>query len=189
VVPVQVAAPQMVPDAYIRHFPAPSQAPSRPQLVAPESAHWPSGSAPAATVVHVPAVPGSAQDWQIPLQAAAQQTPCSQKAELHSPATLHETPSGFLPQLPFTQVLGAEHSAFVVQVVRQPAVPSQVKGAQVCVAAGVQVPFPSQRATSVIVEPLHAAALQTAPLGYLRQAPAPSQTPSRPHDANPSSAH
>ena len=43
------------------------------------------------------------------------------------------------------------------------------------------------RYASVIVEPLHEGGRQTTPGGYRRQAPAPSQTPSRPQLAIPSS--
>jgi hypothetical protein len=49
-----------------------------PQPLAPVSAHWFSGSAPAGTLVQVPALPVSAHDWQFPAQLDAQQTPCWQ---------------------------------------------------------------------------------------------------------------
>jgi hypothetical protein len=39
------------------------------------------------------------------------------------------------------------------------------------------------------VEPAHDAAAQVTPCAYFRQAPAPSQAPSRPHVATPSSGH
>ena len=50
---------------------------------------------------------------------------------------------GFLPQLPFTQVLPGAHSASAVQLIRQ-AVPAQMNGAQVTGAPIRQVPLPSQ---------------------------------------------
>ena len=45
--PEQLCATQIVPLAYSRQAPPPSQAPSVPQVEAPLSAHWPRGSAPA----------------------------------------------------------------------------------------------------------------------------------------------
>ena len=48
---------------------------------------------------------------------------------------------------------------------------------------------PVQREASVRVEPLHDGSLQTIPVGYLRQAPLPSQVPSKPQLALPSSGH
>ena len=89
-----------------------------PQVLAPMSVHWLNGSVPAAMDAHVPTVPVSAHDRQIPTQAVAQQTPCSQNPELHSPAAPHVAPIGFLPQLPPVQTLGATQSLSVVQVTR-----------------------------------------------------------------------
>jgi hypothetical protein len=98
--------------------------PSVPQLVALMSVHWLKGSTPAATEAQVPTVPVSAHDRQIPTQAVAQQTPCSQKFELHSVAPPHVAPIGFLPQLPEMQVFGFVQSAVDPHVMRQvPAVP------------------------------------------------------------------
>ena len=60
----------------------------------------------------------------MPTQVVAQQTPCSQNPELHSPAAPQVAPIGFLPQLPLMQVFGLVQSALVVQLVRQaPAAP------------------------------------------------------------------
>jgi hypothetical protein len=122
--PVQLAATQVVPLAYRRQAPPPSQAPSVPQVEAPLSAHWPSGSAPAGTSVHVPAVPASAHDRQLPVQAVRQQAPCSQNPLAHSAAVVQAVPLPFLPQLPPLQTLGATQSASVAQLTRQlPLVP------------------------------------------------------------------
>jgi hypothetical protein len=55
-----------------------------PQLAAPWSLQSPAGSTvPLATLVQVPSVPDSAQDWQAPVQALSQQTPWAQKPLLH----------------------------------------------------------------------------------------------------------
>ncbi len=122
-VPVQVDAAHVVPLAYRRQAPLPSQVPSVPQVEAPWSLHWSNGSAPAATDAQVPTVPVSAQDLQMPAQAVAQQTPCSQKPALHSPAPPHVAPIGFLPQLPARQVFGLVQSEPDAQVVLQAPVP------------------------------------------------------------------
>jgi hypothetical protein len=119
VVPLQLAATHTVPLAYSRQAPPPSQKPSAPQVAAPLSAHCPSGSAPAATSVHVPAVPVIPHERQLPVQAVRQQVPCSQKLLEHSPAVVHAAPLGRLPQLPPVQTLGATQSASAVQVTRQ----------------------------------------------------------------------
>ena len=116
--PEQLAATQMVPLAYCRHAPPPSQAPSVPQVEAPLSAHWPRGSSPAGTSVQVPAVAVIPQERQLPVQAVRQQVPCSQKPLEHSVAPVQAVPLGFLPQLPPLQTLGATQSALVAQVAR-----------------------------------------------------------------------
>ena len=105
--------------------PTPSQAPSVPQVVAPLSAHCPSGSAPAGTSVHVPAEPASPQDRQLPEHAVRQHVPCSQKPLAHSAAVVHDAPLVRLPQLPALQTLGATHWASPVQVMRQVPLPPQ----------------------------------------------------------------
>jgi hypothetical protein len=71
--PVQVAAAHDEPAAYRRQAPAPLQSPSVLQVAAPASAHWPSGSWPAGTLVQVPSEPAIAHDWQVPAQAVPQQ--------------------------------------------------------------------------------------------------------------------
>jgi hypothetical protein len=121
VVPVQVDAAQVVPFAYRRQAPLPSQVPSVPQVEAPWSAHWLNGSAPGATDAQVPTVPVSAHERQMPVHSVAQQTPCSQKSELHSAAAAQLAPTGFLPQLPEMHVFGVVQSAVVVHIIRQAA--------------------------------------------------------------------
>lgn len=124
-VPVQVAATHCVPVTYFRHAPAPSHIPSVPQVEAAVIAHWVVGlgEAPAGTGEQVPALPVSAHDWQVPVQAELQQTPCAQKPEPQSAATAQVAPIGFFPQLPAVQTLGETQSAVVAQVVLQAAVP------------------------------------------------------------------
>lgn len=83
--PVQDAATQVVPATYSRHAPAPLQKPSVPQVPAPWVAHWVvgTGACPAGMLEHVPGEPATAHDRQVPVQVVRQQTPCSQKPELH----------------------------------------------------------------------------------------------------------
>jgi hypothetical protein len=69
-------------------------------LVAPTSAHWPNGSAPAAIGVQVPLVAVSAQDMQVPVQAVSQQTPCAQWVDPQSESAVQAEPDPFLAQLP-----------------------------------------------------------------------------------------
>jgi len=84
------------------------------------------GSVPAATEAQVPSVPVRPHDRQMPTQAVAQQTPCSQKPELHSVAPPQVAPIGFLPQLVPLQVFGLLQSADDPHVVRQvPPVPQR----------------------------------------------------------------
>jgi hypothetical protein len=114
----------------------PSHVPSVPQLVAPLSVHWLSGSAPTATNVQVPAVPVSPHDRQVPVQLELQQTPCWQRPDAHSVPPAQVVPSGFFVHWPALQMLGAMQSLFVAQVVRQVPLVLQLKAPQeICVAA------------------------------------------------------
>jgi hypothetical protein len=142
----------------------PSQYPSLPQVMAPASAHCMSGSIPAGTLVHVPPLPGSAHDLQVPAQVVAQQTPVAQMLELHSASAPQVAPSGFLPQLPLTQVAGGTQSVSFMHVVAHwPFVP-HMNGAQDCdPAVGQAPPWPSQRPADVSVEPLQPAVWHIVP--------------------------
>ena len=73
----------------------------------------------------VPFVPVSAQDMQVPVQAALQQTPCAQWVEPQSESAVQAEPGPFLPQLPPMQKFPVEQSASTVQVVLQTPVVSQ----------------------------------------------------------------
>jgi len=108
----------------------PSQKPSLPQVIAPASAHCMSGSWPAGTLVHVPALPDSAHDLQVPAQVVAQQTPVAQMLELHSPSAPHGAPGGFLPQLPLMHVAGATQSVSFMHVVAHWPLAPHMYGAQ-----------------------------------------------------------
>ena len=95
-----------------------------PQLGAPLSAHWSSGSSPSATSAHVPAVPTMLHERQAPAQPLRQHAPCSQNSLAHSVGDPQLWPLAFLPQLVPLQTLGATHSLSAEQLVRQlPPVP------------------------------------------------------------------
>ena len=151
--------------------------------------HWLNGSTPAATDAQVPVVPARAHERQIPTQAVAQQTPCSQKPELHSAAAPQAALIGFLPQLPDRQVFGLVHSADVVHVVRHAAPVPQVNGSHDDSDVVWQVPVPLHVRAGENVEPVHDAPTHTVPAAYRRQAPLPSQVPSVPQVEAPLSAH
>jgi hypothetical protein len=140
-------------------------------------------------LVQVPTLPGTAHDLQVPVQAAPQQTPCSQKVELHSGAPPQGAPIGFLPQLPLMQVFGAMQSASVMQIVRQRLSVAQMNGAQDWPAVATQVPVPSHRNADVSRLLVHAISLQIVPAGYLSQAPVPSHMPVEPQVEEASTGH
>jgi len=119
VVPLHVAVAHTVPVPYSRQPPFPSQVPSVPQLGAPLSVHWPSGSWPTGTSVQVPALPDRAQERQVPVQLELQHTPCWHRPESHSAAPPHTAPSGFFEHTPPLHTLGETQSVFEPQVVRQ----------------------------------------------------------------------
>ena len=124
--PVQVGPPHGVPDGYFWQAPLPLQRPLRPQVVAPASAHWASGSWPAGTATHVPIEAAMAHELQTDEQAVAQQTPCAQTPELQVVPAVQVAPLGARPQLfvDVLQVVEAAQSASPVQVVLQAVPPA-----------------------------------------------------------------
>jgi hypothetical protein len=115
---VQLPATHCVPTAYLRHAPAPLQVPSFPQVVAAAIGHCDatSGASPAAIGEHVPTLPVSEHDMQVPVHALLQHTLLTQKPDaqsLFSPDE-HVPPIGILPQLIATQVFPDVQSAAVV---------------------------------------------------------------------------
>jgi hypothetical protein len=115
-----------------------------PQLAAPWSRQEPAGSGiPAGTSTQVPSVPTSAQDWQAPAQAVAQQTPCAQLPDWHSDLFEQNAPPGFGPhELPLHTV-PAEQLPLTVQPVKQRA-PLHTYGTQEMASDALQVPLASQ---------------------------------------------
>jgi hypothetical protein len=116
--PVQLAATHWVPTGYLRHAPAPLQLPSFPHVVAAAIGHCDatSGGSPAAIGEHVPTLPVSEHDMQVPVHALLQHTLFTQKPDaqsLFSPDE-HVPPIGILPQLMAVQVFPDVQSAAVV---------------------------------------------------------------------------
>jgi hypothetical protein len=143
--PVQLAVPQLVPSAPLRQAPLPSQVPSGPQggLVAVQA---PCGSVfPAGTGWQEP-VPPRLQTWHVPQLAAEQQTPSTQLPLPHSVPAAQSWPRRLSPHAPALQTFPDEQSALLVQTATQavPVVALQANGTQDWVAAGLQVPAPSQ---------------------------------------------
>jgi len=86
--------------------------------------HWPFGSVPpAVTGLHIPSVPTSAHEVQLPVQAVAQQTPCAQKLLWQSTAPAQLAPIGRSPHDPPLQTFGGAQSPSAVQVDLQAATP------------------------------------------------------------------
>jgi hypothetical protein len=179
-----VAGPQTVPATYLRQAPVPSQAPSFMQVDAAEAGHWlaASGGCPSAIGEQVPTLPVMLQDMHVPLQVVLQQTPWTQLPEPHSAPMAQVAPFGSLPQLPLaSQVLGETQSVLPLQVTLHAPVP-HLNGSHIVVTPARQSPAPSQVLAWVSVDPAQAAARQMVPATCCRQAPAPLQVPSLPHD-------
>lgn len=133
--------------------PAPSQSPFVPHEEGPWSTQTRAGSVtpaaargsgvPAGTFTHRPGEPGRAHDRQRPVQASLQQTPSTQKPDLHSSFDRQAWPSPGLPQLPAAQVAGGTQSASEAHEVRQ-APFAHRWGAQAIAPAATQAPRPSQ---------------------------------------------
>jgi hypothetical protein len=116
--PVHEALPQLVVAGAFRQAPLPSHLPLNPHGGA--GAHPPCGSMSSAiTGWHIPAVPGTLHDWQLPQEAAAQQTPSVQRALSHSAPPEHSWPRRLRPHEPALQTLPAAQSASAPQAALQ----------------------------------------------------------------------
>jgi len=153
------------------------------QLAAPVATHWVAGTGAVAagTLAQVPGLALSAHDWQVPVQALMQQTPCWQKPEAHSSAVVQVVPGVLRAQEPVLQTYGETQSASAVQVVLHAvALPHVRFPAQPPIVAGLHSPAPSQVWADVNVETEQDGAAHCVPLTNLRQAPVPLQVPSVP---------
>jgi hypothetical protein len=120
---------------------------------------------------------GSAQVWQLPLQAVPQQTPSTQNPERHWSLLVQSWPSPNFPQLPLMQRPGAAQSASVVQVIRQ-LCSSQDDGAHEMATPTMHEPSPSQTlAGTRLSRPSHADSRQMVPAACLAQPPRPLHNP------------
>jgi hypothetical protein len=162
----QAAARQGVLLLQRRQAPAPLQRPSLPQLLSGEGEQPPCGSLPpAGTLLQAPTDPATVQLRQVWPQAESQQTPSTQKPEVHSVLSPQALPLALVPQRPLaSQRLGGWHWPSSVQELKQ-SVPCalQVKGAQGWVAPAMQAPAPSQVEASARTPPLQEAARQGVP--------------------------
>jgi hypothetical protein len=115
----QLAAAHGVPWTYFWQAPA-WHLPFVPQLVPPLSVQAEAGSgAPVATAVQVPMVPVSAQETQEPAQAVAQQIPCAQLPDRHSPFVEQAAPVGLRPHEALVQTFPVEQLASALQLEKQ----------------------------------------------------------------------
>ena len=121
------------------------------QLAAPSSLHFPTGSTlPAATAEHVPSLPATAHDMQLPEHAVVQHTPCAQTCAAHSLSELHTAPAGLSPHDPALQVAGGTQSAWLAHEALHAFAP-HTYGTHDTGAAITQVPAPSQLAAGISV--------------------------------------
>lgn len=142
--------------------------------------------------MHLPRLPVSPHDWQVPEQAMSQQMPAvlSHTFDPHSLPWTQGVPRGFLPQLPVVgidalgvQTLPVVQSALTLagsQVPRQVLVVPHWKGSQGSGVPFPHFPIPSQTPASVSTDPEQVWALQIVPAPSNSQLPAPSQLPSLP---------
>jgi len=137
----------------------------------------PCGSAAAAGLgLHAPSDEASAQLWQAPWQASAQQTPSTQKLLAHWLAAEQVCPLALGPQLPATQVWPLTQSLSEVHCNTQASF-SHLYGLQAWTPCGRQVPRPSQLPAVFSRLPLHAGARQTVSAANFAQPPMPSHRP------------
>jgi len=106
----QVAAPQGVPCAYSWQAPA-AHLPFVLQVPVMLTQVWAGSGLFTGTLVQVPIVPDSAHDRHALAQAVAQQTPCAQLPDMHSPPAEQNAPGGFRPQELPTHTLPGEQFA------------------------------------------------------------------------------
>jgi hypothetical protein len=127
-------------------------------------------------------LPGTEHATHAPLQATLQHTPSVQKPEAQSLSFAHAAPRGFGPQLPATHLTPSAQSPSPVHPAKQAfIVGSQSYGAHSVSGPALHRPAPSHTPPPPTAAPSHVPVRQTVPAAWRRQAPAPSQVPSRPH--------
>ena len=164
--------------------PRPSQRPLKPQPAAPVSAQRPIGSlVPAGTGWQLPSDPGRRQLKQASSQRLLQQVPPTQWPLWQSTSWVQLAPSSRGPHDPATHITPDTQPAPSWQLGLQRGAPSttlQANGAQGTAGPATQLPAPSQDDPAVMLLPEQTPSPQRTPAGYLRQAPRPSQVPSKP---------
>jgi hypothetical protein len=144
---------------YFSHPPAPLQLPSLPQGNNADVTHWLVVSClPAPMGVHVPAVPASVHETQVPSQAVLQQTPSFEQTPVwHWLVAVHEPPGPLRPQEPepieIVQVALGAQTLGAVQFPLQAAAEPHVLGKHDPAAGVAQWPAPSQVDWAVITMP------------------------------------
>jgi hypothetical protein len=107
--PLHEAVPQLVVAAALRQAPVPSQRPVNPQGGA--AVQPPCGSISSAmTGLHMPAMPATLHDRQLPQLSETQQTPSVQWPLSHSAAPAHSWPRRLRPHEPALQTLPGAQS-------------------------------------------------------------------------------
>jgi hypothetical protein len=152
----------------------PSQKPSVSHEAGPLFWQAPCGSAaPSGTLLQVPSEVCSAHDWQEPLHAELQHTPCAQNFDRHSEPSAHVLPRPLRPHEPMMQTAGEAQSPAAVQDTLQTFVP-QLYGKQELAAGVTQAPLPShvEPAVKFVVAAGQVESWQSVPFAYFWQAPA-----------------
>jgi hypothetical protein len=139
-------------------------------------AFWqvPCGSAaPFGTSLHTPIVAASAHDWQVPLHAELQQTPCAQNFDRHSVPSAQVLPALLSPHEPAMQTAGVAQSASAAHEPLQTLAPQRY-GKHELDDGVTHAPTPSQvdAGVNVVVEVGHVESWQAVPFGYFWHAPA-----------------
>jgi hypothetical protein len=119
----------------------PLQTPVWPQVAASWAMQrsWGSGL-PAATGLHWPTLPTSLQLTQAPVQTMLQQTPSLHWPDRHWLASSQVAPSALRPHWPLVQGTPAHCSSLAHREWQRSVAASQPNGAQVMIAAALQLP-------------------------------------------------
>jgi hypothetical protein len=117
----------------------------------------------AGTFVQDPIVPDSAHDLQALAQAVAQQTPCAQLFDRHSPPAEQKAPFGFFPHELLTHTLPDEQLPSAVQLPKH-LLPLQAKGTHAIASGATQLPVALQVASGVYLLFSQCSAAQTVPM-------------------------
>jgi hypothetical protein len=152
-----------------------------PQLASPVLVQTCAGSAaPVGTFVHAPIEPASAHERHALVHAVAQQTPCAQFPDAHSPPSEQKAPLGFLPHELSTHTLPAEQLASVAHAPKHCA-PLHANGMHGIASGAMQAPVALHVDSGVNTLFSQRAPAQMVPGRCRLQAPAPSHVPSVPH--------